>query len=87
MKNETVIERPAEEIQLKKLIENIERLEEEKSKVSYDISEVYKEAKSQGFSPKIMKKLVAIRKRNREELQEENYLLQTYANAIQMELF
>jgi len=75
------------DIQLKKLIENIERLEDEKNEISNQISDVYKEAKGSGFNTKIMKKLIALRKKDKEELQEEDFLLKTYAEALQMELF
>jgi len=72
---------------LKSLVERIERLEEEKSEVLKQISEIYKDAKAEGFDTKIIKKLIKIRKQDKAELQEEAYLMQTYAEAIQMELF
>ena len=40
--------------QLKSLIERIERLEDEKRALGEDVKEVYAEAKSSGFEPKIM---------------------------------
>jgi len=72
------------DLQLKKLIENIERLEEEKKEISNQVSEIYKEAKATGFDVKIMRKLIALRKMNREELQEQEYLLETYKEALGM---
>jgi len=72
---------------LKSLVERIERLEEEKSEVLKQISEIYKDAKAEGFDTKIIKKLIKIRKQDKAELQEEAYLMQCYAEAIQMELF
>jgi len=47
--------------QLQQLIQRIEKLEDEKSTLMLDIKEVYSEAKSMGFDPKIIKKVVAIR--------------------------
>ena len=47
---------------LKSFIERIERLEEEKKALSEDIREVYAEAKAVGFEPKIMRKMISLRK-------------------------
>lgn len=73
-------------LRLKAYIDRVERLEEEKANISEDIKEVYSEAKSDGFDTKIVRKLVAIRKKDQAELAEENALLETYANAIGMEI-
>ena len=48
--------------QLRAFIERIERLEEEKANLLADIREVYAEAKAMGFDPKIMRKVVSLRK-------------------------
>jgi len=69
---------------LKQFIEGIERLEEEKAETSRNISEVYKDAKSAGFDVAIMKKIIALRKIDRGELQEMEYLLETYKEALGM---
>ncbi len=71
---------------LKSFIERVERLEEEKKALSEDIRNVYSEAKSTGFEPKIMKKLIKIRKQPLEKRRQEQDLLELYAAAIQMEL-
>jgi uncharacterized protein (UPF0335 family) len=60
---------------LKSLIERIERLEEEKRALTEDIKEVYAEAKGTGFDPKIMRQIIRIRKRDKDELDEEETLL------------
>jgi uncharacterized protein (UPF0335 family) len=70
--------------QLKSLVERIERLEEEKKMISADIKEVYAEAKSNGFDTKILRKVVAIRKKDRHEREEEEALLDTYLAALGM---
>ena len=44
--------------QLRSVIERIERLEEEKSALATDISQVYSEAKGNGFDVKIVRQLV-----------------------------
>lgn len=73
---------------LKSFIERVERLEEEKKAAGEDIKDVYSEAKVAGFEPKILKKIVALRKQNLEKRREERELLELYAAAIgQPDLF
>jgi len=69
---------------LKQFIENIEDLEEQKAETSRNISEVYKDAKASGFDVAIMKKIIALRKIDKGELQEMEYLLETYKEALGM---
>jgi len=69
---------------LKSFIERVERLNEEKSAISEDISDVYGEAKATGFDPKIMRKIVSLRKSNLEKRREEQELLELYMSAIGM---
>jgi uncharacterized protein (UPF0335 family) len=66
-------------------INRIEKLEEEKKATSEDIKSVYLEVKSTGYDPKIIRKLVSIRRRTKEERQEEEALLELYMSAIGME--
>jgi uncharacterized protein (UPF0335 family) len=70
--------------QLKSFIERIERLEDEKRALSEDIKEVYAEAKGTGFDPKIMRQIIKIRKMDKEELDEEESLLDVYKRALGM---
>ena len=70
--------------QLRAFIERIERLEEEKANLLTDIREVYAEAKAMGFDPKIMRKVVSLRKMDLEKRQEEDFVLDTYLNALGM---
>jgi uncharacterized protein (UPF0335 family) len=63
-------------------IEKIERLEEEKAGIGEDIKEVYNEAGSVGFDKKIMRQVVKARKKSREELTEEQELLDLYLEAV-----
>lgn len=69
---------------LKTYIARIERMEEEKKNILIDIAEIYQEAKSNGFDPKIIKKVISIRKMDiakREQLEME---LNTYLEALGM---
>ena len=63
-------------------IERIERREEEKRAMMADIRDGYAEAKATGFDPKIMRQLVKMRAMDRELLQEQDELLQTYRAAV-----
>ena len=69
---------------LKSFIERIERLEEEKRVLGSDIKEVYAEAKGTGFEPKIMRQIIKIRRKDKEEADEEESLLDLYKRALGM---
>jgi len=67
---------------LKSIVERIERLEEEKKTVADDIKEVYAEAKGNGFDTKVLRKVIAIRKRDANERAEEEAILELYLSAL-----
>jgi len=69
---------------LKSFIERIERLEEEKRGLSGDFKEVYAEAKGTGFEPKIMRQIIKLRRMDKEEVDEEESLLDLYKRALGM---
>ena len=69
---------------LKAFIERIERLEEEKRGLSGDIKEVYAEAKGSGFEPRIMRQIIKLRRMDKEEVDEEESLLDLYKRALGM---
>ena len=66
-------------------INRIEKLEEEKRVTLEDIKSVYAEVKATGYDAKIIRKLVTIRRKSKEERQEEETLLELYMTAIGME--
>lgn len=68
--------------QLKSVLERIERLEEDKTALLADLKEVYAEAKGNGFDVKIIRKVVALRKKDRARRQEEEALIDLYMSAI-----
>lgn len=70
--------------QLRRLIERIERLEEEKKGISDDIKDVYAEAKSTGFDVKTMRTVVRLRKMEKHHRDEAEMLLETYQQALGM---
>ena len=69
---------------LKAFVERIERLEEEKASIAGDVKEVYAEAKAQGFDTKILRKVVALRKRDAAERREEEEIMDLYLQALGM---
>lgn len=70
--------------QLRQLVEQIERLEEEKKNVASDIRDKYAEAKAVGFDPKLLRQVVRLRKKSQEERQEEESVLEVYLHALGM---
>ena len=55
---------------LKSFVERIERLEEEKAGIAADIKDIYSEAKGEGFDTKIIRKIISLRKKDRQERQD-----------------
>ena len=72
--------------QLKQHIEKIERLEEEKSQIQEHIKDAFAHAKLDGFDVKIMRQVIRMRKLKREELLEQQELIEVYAQALGMNL-
>lgn len=70
--------------QLTQYIERVERLEEEKKNILEDIKDIFSEAKSTGFDTKIMKEIIKLRKMDKNDLEEQEYLLDTYKKALGM---
>ena len=70
--------------QLRQLIEQVERLEEEKKALAGDIRDKYLEAKGLGFDVKVIRQIVRLRKKSDAERQEEEGLLEVYMHALGM---
>jgi uncharacterized protein (UPF0335 family) len=70
--------------ELRLLIERAERLEEEKKGISDDIKDVMAEAKGRGYDPKAIRRILSIRKKKKEEYQEEEAILEVYLQALGM---
>ncbi len=69
---------------LKQFIERIERLIESRKDIQEDIKEVFAEAKGTGFDPSIMKEIIKLRAKDKADIEEEEYLLDTYKRALGM---
>ncbi|MFK7943186.1 MAG: DUF2312 domain-containing protein [Paracoccaceae bacterium] len=84
MTDETVSATSVASGQLRAIVERIENLEEEKKEVAEQIKEVYAEAKANGYDTKTLRKIVTLRKKDSEERQEEEALLDLYMSALGM---
>ena len=71
---------------LRAFVERIERMEEEKKTIADDIKEIYQEAQGSGYSTKILRKIVALRRKGEDARKEEAEMMRIYAKALQMDL-
>jgi uncharacterized protein (UPF0335 family) len=69
---------------LRLFIERIERLAEERKGIADDISDVFKEAKSQGFDTNAMKCVIKLRKMDKHTVEEAEALVGVYLEALGM---
>lgn len=72
----------ASDQQLRLFIERIENLEGEKKAIADDIRDVYSEARSQGYDPKIMRIVIRDRKLQPQDRQERDAILDVYKAAL-----
>lgn len=70
---------------LRAFIERIEHLEEEKKAIADDIKEVYAEAKGTGYDIKVMRKIVSLRRQDKDKRREEEEILGLYLSALGIE--
>ncbi|NIY73866.1 DUF2312 domain-containing protein [Marivivens donghaensis] len=70
--------------ELRSFIERIERLEQEKKDIADQIKEVMAEAKGRGYDTKVMRKIVSLRKRDQDDIAEEEAILDMYKSALGM---
>lgn len=70
--------------QLRQFIERLEYLEEQKAAVAGDIREVFAEAKTVGFDVKVIRKILKLRKMDKDELREQEEMLSIYLQALEM---
>jgi uncharacterized protein (UPF0335 family) len=70
--------------QLRQLIEQIERLEEEKKGIAEDIRDKFAEAKAMGFDVKVLRQVIRLRKKSQTDRDEEQAVLETYLHALGM---
>ena len=71
--------------ELRQFVERFEQLESEKKDVTEQQKELMAEAKARGYDTKVMRKLIALRKRKPDAIAEEWAILEIYGNALGME--
>ena len=64
------------------LIERIEKLNEDSAQIAADIKEIYHEAAGQGFDTKTIRKCIALRKKDKDQVLEEDEILKLYRNTL-----
>jgi uncharacterized protein (UPF0335 family) len=70
--------------ELRQFVERYERLDQEKKDIADQQKEVLAEARGRGYDVKVLRKLIALRKRDSAELSEEEAVLELYKQALGM---
>lgn len=70
--------------ELRQFIERYERLDQEKRDIADQQKEVMAEAKGRGYDTKVMRKVIALRKREPDDIAEEEAVLEMYKAALGM---
>ena len=65
-------------------MERYERLESEKKDIADQMKEVMAEAKGRGYDTKALRKIIALRKRDKDDLAEEEAMMELYKSALGM---
>jgi len=68
--------------ELRAFVERIERLNSEKADIAEAKKEVFAELKGLGYDAAIVRKVIARRKRDRDDLAEETAILEMYEGAL-----
>lgn len=71
-----------ESTQLKSFVERIEHVESEIGALNDDKKDIYAEMRGVGYDPKIVRKVIARRKKDPDKLREEDELVDLYARAL-----
>lgn len=70
--------------ELRQFVERYERLEIEKKDIADQQKEIMAEAKGRGYDTKVLRKIVALRKRDVNDIAEEEAVLAMYKEALGM---
>lgn len=70
--------------ELRQFVERAERLEAERKDLAEQLKDVMAEARARGYDVKVLKKLIALRKRDSSEVSEEEAILELYKSALGM---
>ena len=69
---------------LRAFVERIEKLDEEQRALGDDKKEVYAEAKGMGYDAKIIRKIVSLRRQDKDKRREEEEIMDLYLAALGM---
>ena len=69
--------------QLRTIVERIEQVEEEIRELTEARKEIYLEAKGNGFDVKVLREVIRLRKKDKQERDEQETLLDLYMHAIE----
>ena len=69
--------------QLRTIVERIEHIDEEIKELNEAKREIFTEAKSNGFDVKILREVIRVRKKDKQERDEQETLLDLYMQAIE----
>jgi len=70
--------------ELRQFVERVERLDAEKKDLAEQQTEVMAEAKARGYDTKVLRKVIALRKRDRDDIAEEEAVIEMYKEALGM---
>ena len=70
--------------ELRQFIERLEQLDAEKADIAATTKEVFAEAKGRGYDTKVIRKVIALRKRKPDEIAEEEAIIDMYRAALGM---
>ena len=71
--------------ELRQFIEQYEHLESEKKDISEQQKDIMSEARARGYDTKAMKKIIALRKRDKNDIAEQGAIMTIYASALGMD--
>ncbi len=70
--------------ELRQFVEQFEHLEAEKKDIAEQQKDIMSEAKARGYDTKVIKKVIALRKRDKDDIAEEEAILELYKTALGM---
>lgn len=70
---------------LRRYVDSIEALENQRKEIGEQIKEVFDEAKAHGFDTGIMKKVMQLKKIDKDKRQEMEFLMERYKEALHLD--
>jgi len=70
--------------EIRSFVERIEQLNIEKNEIAEQQKEVFSEAKARGYDTRVLRKVVSLRKRDPQDLSEEEAILEIYREALDL---